>query len=146
MRPFFNHQQKFCSEGHHTLDLSTNLPKLQVWNMLINNAASSLLTPVINICCSVNECSTWPYFTVTLLNASLIQRVTMNAKLCCFVVLTCMFVRRMCFLALLAASLLQEESSTLHHKETLTQAANKWERKVTKPELWGRGVHSLQSL
>lgn len=37
--------------------------------------------------------------------------------------LTCMFVVRMCFLALLTASLLQEESSTLHHEEALTQAA-----------------------
>lgn len=34
---------------------------------------------------------------------------------------------RMCFLALVTASLLQKESSTLHHEEALTQAANKWE-------------------
>lgn len=34
-----------------------------------------------------------------------------------------MFVVRMCFLALLAAPLLQEEGSTLHHEEALAQAA-----------------------
>lgn len=45
----------------------------------------------------------------------------------CLVVLTCMFVMRMCFLALVTASLLQEESSTLHHEEALTQAADKTE-------------------
>lgn len=41
----------------------------------------------------------------------------------CPVVLTCMFVVRMCFLALVTAPLLQEKSSTLHHEEALTQAA-----------------------
>lgn len=41
------------------------------------------------------------------------------------VVLTCMFVVRMCFLALVTASLLQEESSTLHHEEALAEAARR---------------------
>lgn len=41
----------------------------------------------------------------------------------CLVDLTCMFVVWMCFLALVTASLLQEESSTLHHEEALTKAA-----------------------
>lgn len=40
-----------------------------------------------------------------------------------FFILTCMFVRRLCFLALLTASLLQEESSALHHEEALAQTA-----------------------
>lgn len=38
-----------------------------------------------------------------------------------------MFVVRMCFLALVTAPLLQEESSTLHHEEALTQAAKQIE-------------------
>lgn len=47
-------------------------------------------------------------------------------------------------MALLTASLLQEESSTLHHKETLTQAANKWKRKVTKLETHYNVFHVLR--
>lgn len=43
--------------------------------------------------------------------------------------LTCMFVVRMCFLTLVTASLLQEEGSTLHHEEALTQAAKKQKNK-----------------
>lgn len=39
-------------------------------------------------------------------------------------VLTCMFVGRMCFLALGTASLLEEQGSTLHHEEALAQAAD----------------------
>lgn len=54
----FNRQQKFCSQCYHALDLSTNLPKLYVWNVLINEGASILLTSAKNICCSVSECST----------------------------------------------------------------------------------------
>lgn len=50
------------------------------------------------------------------------------------VVLTCMFVMRMCFLALVTASLLQEESSTLHHEEALTEAANKQEKQVIRQQ------------
>lgn len=43
------------------------------------------------------------------------------------VVLTCVFVVWMCFLTLVTASLLEEESSTLHHEEALAKAAkNKW--------------------
>lgn len=118
VRPCFRHQQKFCSEGHHMLDLSPNLPKLQVWNVLTNNTACSLLIPVTNICCSV-----------TATNRILQERHPMqDDDVLCLVTLTCMFVRRMCFWALLTASLLQEEGSTLHHKETLAQAANKREK------------------
>lgn len=39
------------------------------------------------------------------------------------VILTCMFVVWMCFLTLVAASLLEEESSTLHHEEALAKTA-----------------------
>lgn len=99
------------------LDLSPNLPKLQVWNVLTNDTACSLLTPVINICCSV-----------TATNRILQEHHPMQDDVLCFVTLTCMFVRRMCFWALWTASLLQEEGSPLHHKETLTQAANKREK------------------
>lgn len=51
--------------------------------------------------------------------------------------LTCMFVVRMCFLTLVTASLLQEEGSTLHHEEALTQAAKKQKR--------DRGVKSIET-
>ena len=47
----------------------------------------------------------------------------------CLAVLTCMLVVWMCFLALVAASLLQEECCTLHHEEALTKAAKQtWQR------------------
>lgn len=39
------------------------------------------------------------------------------------VVLTCVFVVWMCFLTLVTASLLEEESSTLHHEEALAKTA-----------------------
>lgn len=39
------------------------------------------------------------------------------------VVLTCVFVVRMCFLTLVTASLLEEEGSTLHHEEALAKTA-----------------------
>lgn len=38
-------------------------------------------------------------------------------------ILTCMFVVWMCFLTLVAASLLEEESSALHHEEALAKTA-----------------------
>lgn len=41
-----------------------------------------------------------------------------------------MFVVWMCFLALVTASLLKEESSSLHHEEALTKAAKQWDRGV----------------
>lgn len=46
-----------------------------------------------------------------------------------------MFVVRMCFLALLAAPLLQEESGALHHEEALAQAANTWDTKGLEDEM-----------
>lgn len=43
--------------------------------------------------------------------------------MCRVVVLTCVFVVGMCFLTRVAASLLEEESSPLHHEEALAKAA-----------------------
>lgn len=45
----------------------------------------------------------------------------------CLVVLTCMFVVWLCFLTLVTAPLLQEQSSTFHHEEALTKAAKQTE-------------------
>lgn len=49
--------------------------------------------------------------------------------------LTCVLVVRMCFLTLVAASLLEEESSALHHEEALAKTAKTNGGVKTMPEL-----------
>lgn len=108
--------------------------------MLINEAASILVTSATtNICCSVTECGALIHQTGAVrvldktsdtrlkgsnLNFGEMKWLTRWASWVLRpAVLTCMFVVWMCFLALVTASLLQEESSTLHHEEALTEAA-----------------------
>lgn len=122
------------------MDLNANLPKLNVWNMLINKAASILVTSATtNICGSVTERGALihPTGAVRALDETSDRRLKGSnpnfgemkwltrwaSRGLRPVVLTCMLVVWMCFLALVTASLLQEESSTLHHEEALTEAA-----------------------
>lgn len=158
---FCRQQKKFCPECCHAVDLGANLPKLYVWNMLINEAASILLFAVTHICSRAKESSRLPCQTSALYNLDnkpdrcfwrsgqslrtayemfyrnsfdlswtlLMMWLTSGLSVCGVLSsLTCMFVVRMWFLALVTASLLQEESSTLHHEEALAQAAKQGQK------------------